>query len=181
MATLTLRDEDRVLRDPAEIRAALAPHGIDYQRLPSPPAVAPGISQDEVLAAYRDFLDERMSEGGWQSADVVDIHPGIPDLDAMLAKFDREHWHDEDEIRLIVDGRGLFHIHPKQGGVLCIEVEAGDWIRVPQGALHWFHVCDARRCRAVRIFQDKAGWTPQYTGSGVDRGYPPIWNGGSEA
>jgi 1,2-dihydroxy-3-keto-5-methylthiopentene dioxygenase len=181
MATLTFRDEDRVLRDPDEIRAALAPHGIEYRHLPARPTVAAGAPQEEVLAAYRDFLDARMAEGGWQSADVVDIHPDVPGLDAMLAKFDREHWHDEDEIRLIVDGRGLFHVNPGQGGVVCIEVEAGDWIRVPQGTLHWFHVCEARRCRAIRVFQDASGWTPHYTGSEVDRGYPPVWNGRSGA
>lgn len=176
MATLTLRDEGRVVRDADAIRAALAPHEIDYRRLDEAPAVPAGASQDEVLAACRGFLDARMQESDWRSADVVDIHPGVPDLDGLLAKFDREHWHDEDEVRLIVDGRGLFHLHPKQGGVLAIEVEAGDWIRVPAGTLHWFHVCDARRCRAVRVFQDPAGWTPHYTGSGIDRSYPPVWS-----
>lgn len=181
MATLTLRDEQRVLRDAEEIRGALAPHGIEYRRLEVVPTVPVGASQEEVLDAYRGFLDERMREGGWQSADVVDIHPAVPNLDAMLAKFDREHWHAEDEVRLIVSGRGLFHVHPKQGGVLAIEVEAGDWIRVPEGTLHWFHVCAARTCRAVRVFQSQAGWTPRYTDSGIDRKYPPVWSGGDGA
>lgn len=180
MATLTLRDEDRVLRDAEEIRAALAPHGIEFQALERPPRVPAGAPQEEVLDAYRDFLEVRMKEGGWASADVVDIHPEIPGLDEMLAKFDREHWHAEDEIRLIVDGRGLFHVHGRDGAVLAIEVEAGDWIRIPGGTLHWFHVCDARRCRAVRVFQDRAGWTPHYTDSGFDRRYPPVWHGGDE-
>jgi len=178
MATLTLRDEGRVLRDPEAIRVVLERHGIEYRPLPEPPVVAPGAAQEEVLDAYRGFLDERMREGGWQSVDVVDIHPGLPDLDALLAKFDREHWHAEDEIRLIVDGRGLFQVHTKQGGVLAIEVAAGDWIRVPGGTLHWFHVCEARRCRALRVFQDRAGWTPHYSDSGVERRYPPVWSGG---
>ena len=177
MATLTLRDEDRVLRDPAAILAALEPHGIEYRALPEPPVVPPGAAPEAVLAAYRGFLDPRMREGDWQSADVIDIHPGLPDLEALLARFEREHWHAEDEIRLIVDGRGLFQIHPKRGGVLAIEVEAGDWIRVPAGMLHWFHVCEARRCRAVRVFRDRAGWTPHYSESGVERGYPPVWSG----
>ena len=176
MATLTLRDEGRVLRDPGEIRAALAPHGVEYARLDPAPRVPAVASQEEVLDACRDFLVPRMEAGGWRSADVVDIHPGVPDLDALLAKFEREHWHAEDEIRLIVDGRGLFQLHPEQGGVLAIEVSAGDWIRVPEGTRHWFHVCEARRCRAVRVFQDRAGWTPHYTDSGVDQGYPPVWD-----
>ena len=181
MATVTLREEGRVLRGSDEIRAELARHGIDYLRVEDAPSVPAGASPEDVLAAFRGFLDERMREGGWRSADVVDIHPEVPDLDALLAKFEREHWHDDDEVRLIVDGRGLFHVHPKQGGVLAIEVEAGDWIRVPRGTLHWFHVCEARRCRAVRVFESSEGWTPHYTDSGVDAGYPPVWNGGEPA
>ena len=30
----------------------------------------------------------------------------------MLNRFNSEHWHDEDEVRFIIEGRGLFHIHP---------------------------------------------------------------------
>jgi ARD/ARD' family len=46
---------------------------------------------------------------------VIDVTPETPNLEAMLAKFRREHWHDEDEVRFIIRGRGLFHIHPRQG------------------------------------------------------------------
>jgi 1,2-dihydroxy-3-keto-5-methylthiopentene dioxygenase len=92
----------------------------------------------------------------------------------MLAKFNSEHWHDEDEVRMIVEGRGLFHIHPPGAPVFAIEVEAGDLIRVPKGTHHWFDLCGDRRIRAIRLFQDVSGWTPHYTQSGVDRGFQPV-------
>jgi 1,2-dihydroxy-3-keto-5-methylthiopentene dioxygenase len=91
----------------------------------------------------------------------------------MLAKFNREHWHDEDEVRFIIAGHGLFHIHATNGAVLAIEVEAGDLIRVPRGTLHWFNLCSDRRIRAIRLFQDTAGWTPHYTESRVDENFLP--------
>ena len=28
--------------------------------------------------------------------------------------------------------------------------------------------------RAIRLFQDVSGWTPHYTGSGVDLGFEPV-------
>ena len=95
----------------------------------------------------------------------------------MLAKFSTEHWHDEDEVRFIVRGRGLFHIHPRQGPVIAIEVEAGDLIRVPRGTWHWFDLCGDRDIRAIRLFQDKSGWTPNYTNSGTDKGFQPLCMG----
>jgi hypothetical protein len=97
----------------------------------------------------------------------------------MLNKFSSEHWHDEDEVRFIVEGRGLFHIHPQDGAVFAIEVEAGDLIRVPRGTHHWFDLCADRRIRAIRLFQDASGWTPHYTQSGVDRNFQPVCFGPS--
>jgi 1,2-dihydroxy-3-keto-5-methylthiopentene dioxygenase len=97
----------------------------------------------------------------------------------MLAKFNREHWHDEDEVRFIIEGRGLFHVHPPQGPVFAIEVEAGDLIRVPRGTHHWFDLCADRRIRAIRLFQDQSGWTPHYTNSGIDAGFQPLCFGPS--
>src|SRR5216683_633258 len=102
------------------------------------------------------------------------IWRATPRLDAMLSKFNIEHRHDEDEVRYIIAGRGLFHIHAQQGPVVAIEVEAGDLIRVPRGTLHWFDLCGDRRIRAIRLFQDKSGWTPHYSGSGMDRNYEPV-------
>ncbi len=112
--------------------------------------------------------------GGYVTADVIDVKPETPNLDVMLAKFSREHWHDEDEVRFIVEGRGLFHVHPHSGPVFAIEVEAGDLIRVPRGTHHWFDLCGDRRIRAIRLFQDVSGWTPHYTESGVDKGFEPV-------
>jgi 1,2-dihydroxy-3-keto-5-methylthiopentene dioxygenase len=102
------------------------------------------------------------------------VNKDTPGLDAMLAKFNIEHYHNEDEIRYIVDGRGLFHINPQNGPVVAIEVEPGDLIRVPRGTLHWFGLCGDRRIRAIRLFQDVSGWTPYYTHSEIDRKYEPV-------
>ena len=73
-----------------------------------------------------------------------------------------------------IAGRGLFHIHPENAGVIAIEVTAGDLIRVPRGTWHWFNLCDDRRIRAIRLFQDVTGWTPLYTGSGADGNFAPV-------
>ena len=77
-------------------------------------------------------------------------------------------------VRFILAGRGIFHIHPRDGAVLAIEVGPGDLLRVPRGTWHWFDLCADRRIRAIRLFQDPAGWTPRYTESGVAAGFEPV-------
>lgn len=174
MATVTLRDENRVLDDPAEISEFLAPFGIWYRRFEGSDQLPESPSDEEILGAYREPIERLKAEGGYVTADVINVKPETPGLDAMLNKFNKEHWHDEDEVRFIVHGRGLFHIHPQEGPVFSIEVAKGDMIRVPRGTHHWFDLCSDKTIRAVRLFQDTSGWTPHYTGTGAETGFQPL-------
>ena len=177
MATVRIPEEQRTLTEANEVTRYLAGLGIDYERWPVDERVAADAAADAVLAAYAREIDTLKARGGYVTADVIDVTSATPNLDAMLAKFSTEHWHDEDEVRFIVRGRGLFHIHPRQGPVIAIEVEAGDLIRVPRGTWHWFDLCGDRDIRAIRLFQDKSGWTPNYTHSGTDKGFQPLCMG----
>ena len=174
MAVLRIPDEKRSLNEETEIRDYLAGIGIEYERWELADDVAADASAEQVLSAYAPQIEQLKRRGGYVTADVIDVNPDTTGLDAMLAKFNIEHRHDEDEVRYIVAGRGLFHIHPQAGPVVALEVEAGYLIRVPRGTLHWFDLCGDRRIRAIRLFQDISGWTPQYTNSGVYRGYEPV-------
>jgi 1,2-dihydroxy-3-keto-5-methylthiopentene dioxygenase len=174
MALLRIPDENRTLTEAADVVSYLAECGIEYERLPADRAVAPGASAETVLAAYAPEVEALKRKGGYVTADVIDVKPDTPNLDAMLKRFSSEHWHDEDEVRLIVEGRGLFHIHPPGRPVFALEVQAGDLIRVPRGTHHWFDLCGDRRIRAIRLFQDPSGWTPHYTESGVDAQFQPL-------
>jgi 1,2-dihydroxy-3-keto-5-methylthiopentene dioxygenase len=179
MAIVKIPEENRAIGGVADVQAYLAGCGIEYERWTSDVVIGSDTTQAAILTAFSRKIDELKARGGYVTADVIDVKPETPGLDAMLAKFNSEHWHDEDEVRFIVEGRGLFHIHPPEGPVFAIEVEAGDLIRVPKGTLHWFDLCADRRIRAIRLFQDSSGWTPHYTLSGVDRGFQPVCFGPS--
>ena len=179
MATVSIPDEKRTLTQDGEVRDYLAGIGITYERWEPSHELAVGASAAEVLAAYAPEIDRLKAHGGYVTADVIDVSPATPGLDAMLNRFNSEHWHDEDEVRFILEGRGLFHIHPRQGKVVSITVEAGDLLRVPRGTWHWFDLCQEKRIRAIRLFQDTSGWTPHYTESGADRRYQPVCFGPS--
>ena len=179
MATVSIPDEQRTLRDEAEVKDYLGARGIDYERWDGERRLSPDATPAAILEAFTPEIEVLKARGGYVTADVIDVRPDTPSLDAMLARFSIEHWHDEDEVRYIIEGRGLFHIHPASGPVFAIEVGAGDLIRVPRGTHHWFDLCAERRIRAIRLFQDSSGWTPHYTDSGVDRGFQPVCFGPS--
>ena len=174
MAIITIPERDRRIDDADEIRAVLAPFGVDYERAEPNMPMAPDAPAATLLEAYKTTIDELNARGGYVTADVIDVFPDTPGLDTMLNRFNSEHWHSEDEVRFIIEGRGLFHVHPATGPVFAIEVGPGDLIRVPRGTHHWFDLCVDRRIRAIRLFQDVSGWTPHYTDSGVDKGFEPV-------
>ncbi len=179
MAIVTIPDENRTISDPTEITAYLASIDIDYEQWQPSQPIAADAPAEAILAAYAKEINKLKEEDGYVTADVIDVLPTTAGLPEMLAKFKSEHWHDDDEVRFIIEGRGIFHIHPSNGSVTAIEVVAGDLIRVPGGTLHWFNLCEEQRIRAIRLFADPAGWVPRYSESGVDSNYQPVCFGAS--
>jgi 1,2-dihydroxy-3-keto-5-methylthiopentene dioxygenase len=172
-------EQGRKIAETEAIREYLAGINIEYEIWEPSQPVGADASNENILEAYSGDIEKLKARGGYVTADVVNVNAATPGLDAMLARFNREHWHDEDEVRFIIAGRGVFHIHPKESHVVAIEVEAGDLIRVPRGTWHWFDLCSDRHIRAIRLFQDPAGWTPVYTDSGVDARFEPVCLGRS--
>ncbi|MDX1962121.1 MAG: cupin domain-containing protein [Pirellulales bacterium] len=174
MAAITIPAENRQLTDPAEMNAFLGQFGICYERWPLEDRVSPDAASEEILAAYEPEIRQLMERGGYVTADVVNITPETPNLQVLLDKFNKEHIHTEDEVRFILKGKGLFHIHPANGPVFAITIAAGDMINVPRGTQHWFDLCEEKTIRAIRLFQDQTGWTPHYIESGVHASYAPL-------
>ena len=174
MAIVTVPNRGVRITESYEIANFLSAIDIDYERCDASRDLPPDTSDNEILEAYSNQIERLNLSGGYTTADVINVTQDTPGLDAMLDRFNKEHWHDEDEVRFIVGGSGIFHIAPRDSDVVAIEMGEGDMIRVPRGTLHWFDLCGDRSIRAIRLFQDPAGWTPHYTISGVEAGFEPV-------
>lgn len=174
MAVIHVPDENRTLTDVGEIRAFLQPYGIWYEQWDVAGRIGPEATNEEILQAYAPEIQRLKQQGGYVTADVINVTPATPGLDAMCAKFADEHTHSEDEVRFTVKGRGVFHIHPPQGPVFAITVESGDLINVPAGTRHWFNLCSDKTIRCIRLFLDPSGWAPHYVADPVNKRYAPV-------
>lgn len=179
MVTVRIPSREIEITDQGKAKEFLASIGIEFDRWKADSPIREGATQEEILSAYSSEIEGLKDRGGYTTADVIDINGDTPGLEEMLSKFNKEHWHDEDEVRFTIAGSGIFHIHPKEGDVVAVEVSQGDLLRVPRETHHWFDLCKDKRIRAIRLFQNKSGWTPYYTGSGVDSGYQPVCMGPS--
>jgi 1,2-dihydroxy-3-keto-5-methylthiopentene dioxygenase len=174
MASVSIPDQNRTLENADEIREFLKPFGVWYEKWEVQGRLPENPTNEQILETYAPEIDRLKKAGNFVTADVINVNRETPNLDAMLAKFDKEHTHSEDEVRFTVSGRGVFHLHPENGPVFAVTVESGDLINVPCGMKHWFNLCDDRHIRCIRLFQDVNGWTPHYVDSGVHVGYAPL-------
>ena len=177
MATVHVPDTDQKITDPAEITSFLKPFGIQYEKWDVEGRIGPDATNEEILDAYSPEIKRLMEAGGFVTADVINVTPETPGLDDMLAKFDKEHYHTEDEVRFTVKGTGLFHINPEDGPVFSVTVKSGDLISVPNGTRHWFNLCGDRTIRCIRLFEDMSGWAPHYNEENAHEGYAPLCMG----
>ena len=102
------------------------------------------------------------NERGYVEEDVVELQPSTPNLNAICAKFIDEHHHDEDEVRFVLEGEGIFDIRSRDDKWMRVQVEQGDLIVVPKGRHHRFLLTDRQHIRCVRLFRDSSGWVPHY-------------------
>lgn len=177
MARLTPLWTGLPLTDADAIAQFLAPAGVMYRRW--------DVSGGARSLAARDALDDDARQGlvdafrlelrriagadAYPAADVVAVRP-VAGVDEALARFDRVHFHDDDEVRAIVGGHGVFGFTSDEGRQFLLEVEAGDFISVPAGMWHWFYCGEDRNITAIRLFKDSSGWTPHYRST--ERGVP---------
>jgi 1,2-dihydroxy-3-keto-5-methylthiopentene dioxygenase len=124
--------------------------GVHYEALPTD------------AAAYQAPLDALKTKNGYVEQDEVALRPTTPNLDAICAKFVDEHLHDDDEVRFVLEGEGIFDIRSHDDRWMRVKVEVGDLIVVPAGRHHRFLLTEQKNIRCVRLFKDASGWVPHY-------------------
>lgn len=172
MAILSIPDQNITITDPNEIRSFFNARNLFFDQWHCDVIFDDSATQEEVLAAYAKDLNPFMEKGGYQTADVINMRPGMEGYDAIRTKFLSEHIHTEDEIRFFVDGQGIFWFNLETEPVFNLLCERGDLISVPAGTKHWFDAGASRPfVKAIRIFINMSGWVPHYTESKLEQNY----------
>ncbi len=176
MAVLYLEDGttytelDDIRRELASLNIHLNrwPVGTDpeFRQLLNKPALD-DTEKEQVLQGLDQYFEELKQTAGYESRDLIALHPDIPNLETLLKKFEQCHIHADDEVRYIIDGEGVFGFIRPDGTQVELLVQPEEYINVPAGTEHWFYLTETRRIKAVRYFTTTEGWTPDYTNTEI--------------
>jgi len=119
--------------------------------------------KESVLTNLDYRFDDLKNTSGYTTRDMIVLHEGTPNLDEIMRKFESIHYHDDDEVRYIVDGKGYFGFVLPENKQVLVEVGREDYINVPAKTEHWFTLGESRGIKAIRYFIDTSGWVPEYT------------------
>ena len=157
--------------DAVAIAEALRRIGVRFERRQATRPLPKEANDDEVLAVYASDIEQLRSQSAYQSMDVARCRPDTPQREQMRTKFLHEHTHDEDEVRLFVDGAAMFYLRV-DGKVYMIRCERDDLISVPAGTRHWFDMGCAPNFTAIRLFTSPDGWVARFTGDPIAARFP---------
>jgi len=181
MSRLQIFNEDEqnnpilVTEDFSTIVSELKKIGVCLERWKANKKLNSNATNEEILDAYQAEINKLVRERGYQSWDVISMHPEHPEKNVFRKKFLSEHTHTEDEVRFFVDGEGLFTLHSnkKVYAMLCTK---DDLISVPAKTKHWFDMGPNPSFTAIRLFDNPEGWIANFTGDDIASGFPLLVN-----
>lgn len=111
-----------------------------------------------------DELNAIAKERGYKNRDqvILNLDSFGGDVDAFNSKmktFYTEHYHEDEEIRYIVDGEGYFDVRAKDEKWIRAQLSPNDLLVLPAGIYHRFTLSsNLREITAIRLFKDEPKW-----------------------
>jgi len=104
-----------------------------------------------------DQLEEICSSNKYSYRDYLEAKR-TPDFKERLILVFREHLHEYDEVRFLLNGSGYYHFRTKDDRWAKFEFHKGDFIILPAGMYHKFNTND-EDFYVMRLFSGDPDWT----------------------
>ncbi|MEA5513616.1 acireductone dioxygenase [Nodularia sp. UHCC 0506] len=172
MPTLLL-DDGTIKRDFHEIVREISPLGIHLKHYDSGTSllcphlleqdVLTGAEKNSIIELHNSVFEFLQQENGYMWCDVLNIHPGLPNLQNLIATYSRYHHHTAPEALYILAGEMIFGFVKPDGQQVQLLIQSQDYIHILAGVEHWSSPTALLDLKAVRYFTSVEGWIPNYT------------------
>lgn len=109
-------------------------------------------------------LDGIAKERDYKNRDTVKLNlekfnNDVEAYNNLMKKFYKEHFHEDEEIRYILDGEGYFDVRDKEERWIRAKLDKHDLLILPAGIYHRFTLTnELKYVEALRLFKDEPKW-----------------------
>jgi 1,2-dihydroxy-3-keto-5-methylthiopentene dioxygenase len=176
MATLLL-DDGAIESDLTTIVQALEPLGIKLRHYdPGTSLLFPNLEeQDTVTEPEKRYIIELHSsvfeflqkENNYLWCDLLNVHPGSPNLQAQITTYQHYHTHTAPEAVYLLAGEMIYGFVRPDGSQVQLLLQAQDYLHIPTEVEHWSSPAASLHFKVIRYFTTVEGWIPNFTGTQV--------------
>ena len=114
----------------------------------------------EDIEKLNKIAEERKYENRDQVALSLESFGGdLEAFDKKMKQFYEEHFHEDEEIRYVVEGEGYFDVRDKKDRWVRALLQPHDLLILPAGIYHRFTLSDEQKyTKAIRLFKDEPKW-----------------------
>lgn len=111
-----------------------------------------------------DELNDIAKKRGYKNRDEITLNldsfsGDVEAFNKKMAMFYTEHYHEDEEIRYIVDGEGYFDVRGKDERWIRAQLDPNDLLVLPAGIFHRFTLSsNLKAVKAIRLFKDEPKW-----------------------
>ena len=116
-----------------------------------------------ILQLHESLFEFLKQERCYLWSDLLNVHPGSPHLQPLMATYSPYHVHTAPEAFYVLAGRAIFRFVRPDGSQMQLLVEPQDYLHISAGVEHGFSLDASLWFKAVRYFTTVEGWVPQYT------------------
>ncbi|MBD2665911.1 acireductone dioxygenase [Richelia sinica FACHB-800] len=174
MANLLL-DDGSIQRDLSEIVAELEPMGIKLKHYdPGTSLLFPELLEQDVITEsekryivglHSSVFEFLQQDNGYLWCDLLNVHPGSPQLETWIATYNRYHTHTAPEAVYLLAGEMIYGFVQPDGRQVQLLIQGQDYLHIPAGIEHWCSPAVSLHFKVVRYFTTVEGWMPNYTGT----------------
>lgn len=174
MATLLLNDGS-IKSDLSDIVTELEPIGIHLTHYdPGTSLLFPNLLDQDVVTEsekryvvglHNSVFEFLQQENGYLWSDLQSVHPGSPNLQALIATYGRYHTHTAAEPVYMLAGEMIYGFVQPDGSQVQLLLQPQDYLHIPAGVEHWCSPSAKLYFKVVRYFTNAEGWMPHYTGT----------------
>jgi len=129
------------------------------------------IPVDDESGKHIEGIDAVARERDYKNRDVIVVTKESlgDEYETKIKNFYKEHMHEDEEIRYILEGGGYFDVreHASEAWIRC-HMRAGDLLVLPAGIYHRFTLDEGNKSRTMRLFKDEPKWIAHNRGPETD-------------